>query len=200
MRSDWELPLCTGSERIRINGEKAHSTQKPESLLYRILLASTNAENIVLDPFFGTGTTGVVAKKLHRSWIGIEREPKYVKIAQRRIDAVKPELFDENTFDVRDRRHKEPRVPFAHLLEIGLLKPGQKLFFKEDTKKVAVIKPDGKLKIDNFQGSIHQSGKHLSGGSPCNGWEHWYYKNENGEMIVIDSLRQLVRKEMKKEV
>jgi site-specific DNA-methyltransferase (adenine-specific) len=195
MRSDWELPLCTGSERIRIDGEKAHSTQKPESLLYRILLATTNAKDVVLDPFFGTGTTGAVAKKLHRNWIGIERESNYVKIAQQRIAAVTSERFDETTFDVRDRRWREPRVPFAHLLEIGLLKPGQKLFFKKDPGKVAVIKPDGKLILDNFEGSIHQSGKHLSGGSPCNGWEHWYYLDEDGKMDVIDSLRKIVREQ-----
>jgi site-specific DNA-methyltransferase (adenine-specific) len=193
MRSDWELPLCTGSERIRIDGEKAHSTQKPESLLYRILLATTHAKDVILDPFFGTGTTGAVAKKLHRNWIGIEREPTYVKIARQRIEAVTPEPFDEIAFDVRDRRWKEPRVPFAHLLEVGLLKPGQKLFFKKDPEKVAVIKPDGKLILEDFEGSIHQSGKHLSGGSPCNGWEHWYYLDQDGKMDVIDSLRKIVR-------
>jgi site-specific DNA-methyltransferase (adenine-specific) len=198
MRSDWELPLCTGSERIRIDGEKAHSTQKPESLLYRILLASTNAGDVVLDPFLGTGTTAAVAKKLHRNWIGIEKDTGYVKIARERIAAVNPEPYDVATFDVRDRRHKEPRVPFAHLLEMGLLKPGQKLFFRMNSERVALIKPDGKLLIDSFEGSIHQVGKHLSGGSPCNGWEHWYYEDKEGELVVIDSLRQWVREERKR--
>jgi len=193
MRSDWEMPLCTGSERIRVGGEKAHSTQKPESLLYRILLASSNASDVVLDPFFGTGTTGAVAKKLHRNWIGIEREPSYVKIARERIEAVIPEPFDELTFDVRDRRHKEARVPFATLLEMGLLKPGQTLFFQQDREDRARIKPDGKLILDSFEGSIHQAGKHLSGGSPCNGWEHWYYEDDNGQLLAIDLLRQAAR-------
>jgi site-specific DNA-methyltransferase (adenine-specific) len=193
MRSDWELPLCTGSERIRIDGEKAHSTQKPESLLYRVLLATTNAGDIVLDPFFGTGTTGAVAKKLHRNWIGIEREASYVKVARERIAAITQEPYDQAAFDVRDRRRKEPRIPFAHLLEVGLLLPGQKLFFKEDPEISALIKPDGKLVMDTIEGSIHQLGKHLSGGSPCNGWEHWYYADEDGNLFVIDTLRQMIR-------
>ena len=193
MRSDWELPICTGSERIRINGEKAHSTQKPESILYRILLASTNAKDVVLDPFFGTGTTGAVAKRLHRNWIGIEQDPDYTRIARERIEAVIPEPYDEIAFDVRDRRHKEPRIPFTHLLELGLLNPGQNLIFKKDLKRIAVIKPDGKLRMESFEGSIHQLGKHLSGGSPCNGWDHWYFEDEKGKLHVIDSLRQVVR-------
>jgi site-specific DNA-methyltransferase (adenine-specific) len=193
MRSDWELPLCTGSERIRIDGQKAHSTQKPESLLYRILVATTNAKDVVLDPFFGTGTTGAVAKKLHRQWIGIERESSYVKVARARIESIMPEPFDPDAFDVRDRRRKEPRIPFAHLLEAGLLLPGQKLFFKKDPEKAAVIKPDGKLIMENFEGSIHQLGKHLSGGSPCNGWDHWYYMDKAGKLFSIDVLRQMIR-------
>jgi site-specific DNA-methyltransferase (adenine-specific) len=193
MRSDWELPLCTGSERIRIDGEKAHSTQKPESLLYRILLASSNPNDVVLDPFFGTGTTGAVAMKLHRNWIGIEREKHYVKIARERIAAITPEAYDQVAFDVRDRRWKEPRVPFAHLIELGLLLPGQKLFFEKDIEKAATIKPDGKLVMDSLEGSIHQLGKQLSGGSPCNGWEHWYYLDSEGRLNAIDTLRQMVR-------
>jgi len=194
MRSDWEMPLCTGSERIRIEGEKAHPTQKPENLLYRIILATSNAGDLVLDPFFGTGTTGAVAKKLHRKWIGIERESSYVEIARQRIEAISPEAYDEATFDVRDRRHKEPRVPFATLLEMGYLKPGQTLVFRKNRENCARIKPDGKLIFGSFEGSIHQAGKHLSGGSPCNGWEHWYYEDESGEFQVIDNLRQAARR------
>jgi site-specific DNA-methyltransferase (adenine-specific) len=194
MRSDWELSLCTGSERIRINGEKAHSTQKPESLLYRIVLATSHPKDVILDPFFGTGTTGAVAKKLHRNWIGIEREPDYVKIARERIAAVVPEPYHEAAFDVRDRRHKEPRIPFAALLEYGLLNPGQELYFGCRREVNARIKPDGKLLLDGFEGSIHQVGKHLSGGSPCNGWEHWYYEDSAGQLWVIDELRKVARK------
>jgi site-specific DNA-methyltransferase (adenine-specific) len=199
MRSDWMLPLCTGSERIRINGEKVHSTQKPESLLYRILLASTSAGDVVLDPFFGTGTTGAVAKKLHRKWIGIERETHYVNIARDRIASITPADYDQTVFDVRDRRKKEPRIPFAHLLELGYLMPGQQLFFDQDLQRAATIKPDGKLVMDSLEGSIHQLGKRISGGSPCNGWEHWYYSDEDGDLKVIDMLRQKVRETRKRD-
>ncbi len=193
MRSDWLLQICTGSERIRINGEKAHSTQKPESLLYRILLATTDAQDIVLDPFFGTGTTGAVAKMLHRYWIGIEREEKYVEIAAKRIESVTPEAYDEFSFDVRDRRRREKRIPFATLLSHGFLRPGQYLFFKHDKGKRAKIKPDGTLRMGKSEGSIHQLGKVLSNGSPCNGWDHWYYEDENGILLPIDTLRQAFR-------
>jgi modification methylase len=194
MRSDWKLPLCTGRERIKVDGHKAHPTQKPEALLYRVLLASTNPGDVVLDPFFGTGTTGAVAKKLHREWIGIEQDGNYVEIAQKRVDEIVPEEFDEAVFDVRDRRRLAPRVPFALLLELGLLNPGQNLFFRKDEKKVARVKPDGKLRTENGEeGSIHQLGKALTGGSPCNGWEHWYFKDGQGELQVIDVLRERVR-------
>jgi len=117
MRSDWVLPICSGSERIKVNGKKAHSTQKPEPILYRVIVSSSNPGDIILDPFFGSGTTGSVAKKLHRHWIGIEMEKKYIKIAQTRLDSVSPEIFDEQVFDVRDKKRLEPRVPFANLLE-----------------------------------------------------------------------------------
>lgn len=193
MRSDWEIPLCTGRERIKVEGRKAHPTQKPEALLYRVLLSSTNPADIVLDPFFGTGTTGAVAKKLHRDWIGIEKEPDYIEIARTRIDGIRPEAFDEDVFDVRDRRRLAPRVPFALLLELGYLQPGQELFFRKDEQQAAHVKPDGKLRIREQEGSIHQLGKALAGGSPCNGWEHWYFRDEEGEMQVIDVLRTRVR-------
>jgi modification methylase len=196
MRSDWLLQICTGSERIRIEGEKAHSTQKPESLLYRIILATTNADDIVLDPFFGTGTTGAMAKLLHRRWIGIEREQGYVEVARKRIEAINSEVFDEATFDVRDRRRKEKRIPFATLLSHGLVRPGQELFFKKDKKQKANIKPDGKLRIGKDEGSIHQLGKALSNGSPCNGWEHWYFEDGEGELHPIDVLRQDLRESL----
>jgi site-specific DNA-methyltransferase (adenine-specific) len=199
MRSDWLLPICSGAERIKVNGVKAHSTQKPEALLYRVILSSSNPGDVILDPFFGSGTTGVVAKKLHRHWIGIEREETYVRIAQERLDGVIPELFDEPTFDVRGKKRLAPRVPFASLLENGLLKPGQLLFFRRDQTKVARIKPDGNLILDDFEGSIHQAGRHLMGGSPCNGWEHWYFETDDGELHSIDGLRQTIRERMRQE-
>ncbi len=194
MRSDWLLPICSGAERIKEHGKKAHPTQKPEALLYRVILSSSNPGDVVLDPFFGSGTTGAVAKKLHRRWIGIEREADYVRIAQKRIDAVVPPLFDEETFDVRGRKSLQPRLPFGSLLESGLLAPGQTLYFRKDRNRPANLKPDGRLKIGEFEGSIHAAGRHYMDGSPCNGWDHWYYEAADGGLHVIDELRvQLLR-------
>ena len=138
MRSDWHLPICSGSERIRgENGEKAHSTQKPEALLYRVILSSSNPGDVVLDPFFGSGTTGAVAKRLHRRWIGIERDAGYIQVAQARIDAITPQPLDADVFDVRDKKRLRPRIAFATLLEQGLLQPGQTLWFRQDRKHAA---------------------------------------------------------------
>ncbi len=194
MRSDWRLPICNGNERLRQDGKKVHSTQKPEALLYRVILSSSDPGDVVLDPFFGTGTTGAVAKKLHRRWIGIEREARYVQAARKRIAAVKAEPFDEAVFDVRDRRRRERRIPFATLLERGLLRPGQELYFQSDTRRVARVKPDGRLRLKGFEGSIHQAAKHLAQGRPCNGWEHWYYRDDQGALQPLDALRQRVRR------
>jgi modification methylase len=199
MRSDWLIPICSGPERLKENGKKAHPTQKPEALLYRVILSSSNPGDIVLDPFFGTGTTGAVARKLHRDWIGIEKDEHYVEIARKRIDAVSPDLFDDLTFEVRDKKHLVPRIAFASLLENGLLQPGQKLYFQRNPKKVALIKPDGMLAFNGFVGSIHQTGKYLMDGGPCNGWEHWYYESPEGKMHVIDELRQLFQLELDSE-
>ena len=195
MRSDWTLPLCGGAERIKIGGKKAHSTQKPEALLYRVLLSSTNIGETVLDPFFGTGTTGAVAKKLHRNWIGIESEDKYQEIARQRIEAVQPLPLDEKVFDIRDDRHKAVRVQFIHLLESGYLKPGQELFFQRSKKITARIKPNGKLVYGDTEGSIHQIGKLLLSGQSCNGWEHWFFEAGPNVLEPINRLRELARKE-----
>ncbi len=135
MRSDWEIPLCTGDERLKVNGSKVHPTQKPEALLYRVILSSSNPGDVVLDPFFGSGTTGAVAKKLHRHWIGIEQEVRYIQAAQKRIEAIQPEPYDDLVFDVRDKKRLAPRVPFVRLLEEGLLLPGQKLYFRAAWRK-----------------------------------------------------------------
>ncbi len=162
-------------------------------LLYRVILASSNPGDVVLDPFFGSGTTGAVAKKLHRNWIGIELEPDYIEIAKNRLDSIIPEMFVDNIFDVRDKKRLEPRIPFATLLENGLLNPGQALYFQHDRSKVAHVKPDGNLVINGFEGSIHQVGRQLMGGSPCNGWDHWYYESDHGKLLPIDDLRQIIR-------
>jgi site-specific DNA-methyltransferase (adenine-specific) len=199
MRSDWLLPRCSGPERLKENGVKAHSTQKPAALLYRIILAASNPGDVVLDPFFGTGTTGAVAEVLHRQWIGIEREQRYIQIAQERIQAITPKPYNEAVFDVRDWKRLAPRVPFSHLLEAGLLRPGQLLYFRQDKGRVAQIKPNGKLRYTDpmaetpFEGSIHQTGKHIMGGSPCNGWDHWYYQDGEGRLWPIDRLREKLR-------
>ena len=196
MRSDWQLPICSGPERLKVNGKKAHSTQKPEALLYRVILASSNPGDVVLDPFFGSGTTGAVAKKLHRNWIGIEMDEGYIALAQKRLNNITPEPYSEQVFDVRDRKRLKPRLPFASLLENGLLRPGQVLYFQRDRSKAALVKPDGNLLIDGFEGSIHMAGRFLMGGSPCNGWDHWYYDNPAGKLLPIDNLRQVIRDQM----
>ncbi|MBN1995573.1 MAG: site-specific DNA-methyltransferase [Anaerolineae bacterium] len=199
MRSDWLIPICSGAERIKLNDKKAHSTQKPEALLYRVILSASKPGDIVLDPFFGSGTTGAVAKRLHRRWIGIEREELYLKIAQARIDKVTPALSLDDVFDVGDKKRQVPHIPFGSLLEHNLLTPGQLLFFQNNRAQTAQIKPDGNLLLNGFEGSIHQAGKHLMQGSPCNGWQHWYFEGEDGQLHPIDELREVIRKNLEAE-
>ncbi len=189
MRSDWNIPLCTGDERLKLNGKKAHSTQKPEALLYRVIVSSTNPGDIILDPFFGTGTTGAVAKKLNRHWVGIEKKSSYVDLAQERLDLIQAPDIDPLIFDVRDKKRTQKRIPFGKLIENGLLSAGQYLYFEADKNIKAVIKPDSNLLINGFVGSIHQTAKHLTGGKPSNGWQYWYYQTVNGKLIQIDELR-----------
>jgi modification methylase len=195
MRSTWTLPICKGKERVRVNGERVHSTQKPLALLYRVILSSTNPEDVILDPFFGTGTTGVAAKILHRSWIGIEKDKTYLPIAQNRIDQVQPEEYTEHIFDIKDQKRLAPRVPFSRLLECGLIRPGQILYFDQDRKKAATVKPNGYLHYNGFEGSIHQTAKYIMEGKPGNGWLHWYYEDKNGEILSIDTLREIYRRD-----
>jgi DNA modification methylase len=187
MRSDWTLPLATGRERIKSNGIKAHPTQKPEALLYRVLLSSTKAGDVVLDPFFGSGTTGAVAKKLGRNYIGIERDKKYVKVAQKRIDAV--ECSPAEALTLPERR-SQARVPFGALLENGLLTAGQKLYFAKG-KREAVVLSNGHIKCGKLTGSIHAVAKELTK-TPSNGWDAWMYK-ENGQLKAINELREKLR-------
>ena len=191
MRSDWWLiPLATGRERIKNEqGEKGHSTQKPQSLLYRVILCSSNPGDIVLDPFLGSGTTGAVAKLLHRNWIGIERDKKYSRLAQKRIDAVEPGLFNEAIFEVGSKKQLAPRVSFSSLVEDNYLQPGQKLYCRKDISLCAIIKPDSRLRTaDGFEGSIHKAGGHYMNGSPCNGWDNWFVM-EDSLMICLDTIR-----------
>jgi len=196
MRSDWELALCTGSERLTVNGEKLHTTQKPESLLYRVLLSSSNPGDVVLDPFFGTGTTGAVAKKLGRHFIGIEREEKYIRGAQTRIDSIPaPLMVDDEVFGKFETKRSAPRLAFSTLLENGLLVPGQTLYFNRHPDKTATVLADGSLRsLNGERGSIHKIGVLVGALSACNGWEHWYYESEQGELQVVDVLREQIRK------
>ena len=188
MRSDWHLPLCSGRERLRANGVKAHSTQKPLALLYRILLASSNPGDVVLDPFFGTGTTGEAARRLGRRWIGIERDPRYAELARQRIAAVGAPPPAEVLQTHNPRR--EPRLPFGMLLENGLLSPGQQLYFGRNSAISAVIQADGQLQYDQQRGSIHQIARLIQPG-PCNGWTLWYYHDpRSGQRQPIDHLRK----------
>jgi len=192
MRSDWVMPICTGHERLKDdNGNKAHPTQKPEALLHRILVGCTNPGDIILDPFFGTGTTGAVAKMLGRDFIGIEREESYRKVTQKRLDGIR--RFDRDALSVTTSKRAEPRVPFGQLVERGLLRPGEELFSPRG--KVAKVRADGTLIGNDVKGSIHQVGAALEGAPSCNGWTYWHFRRD-GKTIPIDLLRQQIRAEM----
>jgi modification methylase len=193
MRSDWVLPICTGHERLKNeNGDKAHPTQKPESLLHRLLVGSTNPGDVILDPFFGTGTTGAVAKMLGRNFIGIEREEAYRKVAEKRIAKVRK--FDSEALAVSTGKRAEPRVPFGQLVERGMLRPGEELLSLNGRYK-AKVRADGTLIGSDIKGSIHQVGAKLEGAPSCNGWTYWGYKRD-GKTVPIDMLRQQIRSEM----
>jgi len=193
MRSDWVLPICNGHERLKNDkGEKAHPTQKPEALLHRILVATTNPDDVVLDPFFGTGTTGAVAKKLGRKWIGIEREASYREVAKARIDRVRP--YDASSLEVTASRRAAPRVPFGQLVERGLLRPGEVLVSMNGRHR-AKVRADGTLVGGEVKGSIHQVGAALEGAPSCNGWTYWCFLRD-GKQVPIDVLRQQIRVEM----
>jgi len=193
MRSDWVLPICTGHERLKDdNGDKAHPTQKPESLLHRVLVGSTNPGDVVLDPFFGTGTTGAVAKMLGREFIGIEREEAYRKVATKRIASVRK--FDRDALQVSTSKRAEPRVPFGQLVERGMLRPGENLYSMNGRYK-AKVRADGTLIGDDVKGSIHQVGAALEGAPSCNGWTYWAIKRD-GKTVPIDLFRQQIRAEM----
>ena len=189
MRSDWTFPICGGPERLKIDGAKAHPTQKPEALLYRILLACTQPGDVVLDPFFGTGTTGAVARRLGREWIGIEREERYCAVAEARIAAALP--LDESALATMQSPRAAPRVAFGALVEIGLVTPGQTLTDRHG-RNHALVRADGSLVCGAQVGSIHQLGARLEGAPSCNGWTYWHHRK--GDTVQpIDSLRQTYR-------
>ncbi len=193
MRSDWVIPLATGKERLKSNGTKAHPTQKPEGLLYRVLLSSTNAGNVVLDPFFGSGTTGAVAKKLGRNFIGIERDKKYIKVAQKRIDAVTQSPAE--ALELHEKRN-QVRVPFGALLESGLLKPGQMLYSSKKDFQAKILS-NGHIQCGADTGSIHAVAKSLMKNTPVNGWDFWCYKKGN-KQLPINMLREQIREGLEK--
>ena len=191
MRNVWRIPVCVGPERIKIDGKKAHSTQKPEALLYRVILASTHPGDLILDPFFGTGTTGAVAKKLGRRFIGVEREAAYVQIAQARLNSIEETPPDAPQLAVKGRRQL-PRVAFGKLLAARFVKPGQILYSK-NRHHTAMIRADGKLILKDFVGSIHKTASRLSKSASANGWDFWRYEAEDGQLRSLDRLRQQYR-------
>ena len=189
MRSDWILPICNGKERLKKDGKKIHSTQKPEALLHRIILATTNKGDSIFDPFLGTGTTAVVAKKLGRKYFGVEKDKKYFQAAKQRINETL-EIKDDY-LDILPNNKSKPRVPFGSLIEMGLIKPGTTLF---DVKKRynAKIMIDGSLKCQKAEGSIHKVAAKIIGAESCNGWTYWHYVSGN-ELKPIDNLREKLR-------
>jgi modification methylase len=190
MRSDWWLPLCTGAERVKVAGRKAHPTQKPEALLARVLLATTKPGDLVLDPFAGTGTTGAVAKRLGRRFCLIEREPAYAALATARIAAVEPLAAADLV--VTEGAKAERRVPFGALVETGRLEPGATLLCPRRRHR-ARVRADGSLALDNGRtGSIHQLGAAAMGAPSCNGWTFWHVE-ERGHLVPIDRLRAELR-------
>ena len=186
MRSNWNLPICTGSERLKKNGKKIHSTQKPESLLHRILLATSNKNDLILDPFLGSGTSAAVAKKLGRNYFGIEKEKNYFKAAEERLKATKP--IEDDLLDTLKNNRSKPRIPFGSLVELGIIKPGTNIF--DNKKKItARIMADGSIKHNKAEGSIHKVAATILGAESCNGWTFWHC-DINGRTYPIDYLRQ----------
>jgi len=189
MRSTWDLPICNGKERLKNNGKKIHSTQKPEALLHRIILASSNKGDLILDPFLGSGTTAVVSKKLGRCYFGIEKEKEYFEAACKRIKNTN--IIDDGHLDVIQNNKSKPRIPFGSLIELGVIKPGSEIY--DQKKKIyAKVMVDGSIKYKKNEGSIHKVAAQILGSESCNGWTYWYYQSRNG-LKSIDELRQRLR-------
>ena len=194
VRSDWFLPICTGAERLKDpSGRKTHPTQKPEALLARVLLAASNPGDLVLDPFFGSGTTGVAARRLGRSFIGIERDPLYAEAARKRIEEVEP--LPAAALAVAPARRSEPRVAFSSVVETGLARPGERLV-DAARRHSALVRADGALAAGPAVGSIHKIGALVQGLPACNGWTFWHVERE-GRLTLIDELRAAMRKAMR---
>lgn len=192
VRSDWFFPICTGDERVKDEeGRKAHPTQKPEALLAKIILASTNPGDVIIDPFFGSGTTGAVAKKLGRHFIGFEREKSYERVAKKRIAAVEP--LDADAVAAPPSKRTEPRVAFSVLIDNGMVKPGAELF-DEKRRHRALVRADGTLMVNGIVGSIHKIGALVQGLPACNGWTFWHIERK-GKPVLIDEMRSEVRRE-----
>ena len=190
MRSDWYIPICSGKERLReTNNQRSHPTQKPEALMYRIILSSTNKGDIILDPFLGSGTTAVVTKKLQRNFIGIEQDKEYVSLAKKRLKQTK--VLNDEVVIMKKSRKDLPKVPFGELVEQGIIPPGAVLTDKKEKYK-ATVTVDGSLKINNISGSIHQVGATIQGLSNCNGWDFWHIKNKSTS-ILLDEVRDKYR-------
>jgi modification methylase len=192
MRSDWLIPVCGGSERLKRDGKKAHPTQKPAALLHRAILAGTKPGEVILDPFFGSGTTGAVAKLLGRRFIGIEREEEYAAIARERIESVQP--VDDPELVTTPSKREEPRIPFGWLVERGMLRPGQVLT-DQSGRWTARVRADGTIISADHKGSIHQVGAAVQNAPACNGWTFWWAIIE-GNRIPIDLFRQKLRAEL----
>ena len=189
MRSTWNLPICSGKERLKSNGLKIHSTQKPESLLHRIILASSNKDDFILDPFLGSGTTAVVSKKLGRNYFGIEKEKNYFDAANKRLKNTK--IIENEYLDTLENNRTKPRIPFGSLVEMGLIRPGTKIY--DQKKKInAKIMVDGSIKYHQSEGSIHKVAAQIIGAESCNGWTYWHYESGNS-LKPIDHLRQRLR-------
>lgn len=194
MRSDWLLPICTGAERLKDkNGRKVHPTQKPEALLARVILSASKAGDLILDPFFGTGTTGAVAKRLRRNYLGIEREATYARAAAARIAAIEP--LPSDTVSPAPSKRAEPRIAFSSLIESGLITPGAILTDSKKRYRVKV-RADGAVSLSGFVGSIHKTGALAQGLPACNGWTFWHYE-KNSQLYPIDDLRAIVRLQLR---
>ncbi|MDJ0512196.1 MAG: site-specific DNA-methyltransferase [Methyloceanibacter sp.] len=192
MRSDWLLPICSGAERLKQDGRKAHPTQKPEALLQRVILAASHPGDVILDPFIGSGTTAVAAKRLGRAFVGVERESAYAKAARDRLKAVK--TLDPASLQPAKGKRAETRVPFGTLVELGLLSPGTALY-DPAARHEAKVRADGSIACGDAQGSIHKIGAHVQGAMACNGWTFWHYE-AGGTLKPIDALRAEARQKL----
>ena len=189
MRSNWDLPICNGSERLKKDGKKIHSTQKPEALLHRILLATSNKNDLILDPFLGSGTTATVAKKLGRNYFGIEKEKNYFDATKKRLENT--DIIKDEYLDTLQNNRSKPRIPFGSLVEMGLIKPGTEIY--DQKKKVnAKIMVDGSIKYQKSEGSIHKIAAKILGAESCNGWTYWHYQS-GSTLKPIDELRERLR-------